>query len=94
MGFTSQGELAATTKCSSIGDRLFETMTIISEAHALYTYTVSYDGTLFALVPIPWYAPISITSFRYILTRIYRGLQIDRAFSVSSSAWSRALLSV
>ncbi|EJF63397.1 hypothetical protein DICSQDRAFT_168282 [Dichomitus squalens LYAD-421 SS1] len=32
----------------------FETITVISEAHALYTYSVSYSGTLFALVPLPW----------------------------------------
>ena len=60
--------MATTEKYSSTDDRLFETMTIISEAHALYTYTVSYDGTLFALVPIPWYDPVLITSLSYFLT--------------------------
>ncbi|TBU47764.1 hypothetical protein BD309DRAFT_913167 [Dichomitus squalens] len=35
-------------------NRAFETITVISEAHALYTYSVSYSGTLFALVPLPW----------------------------------------
>ncbi|KAI1789592.1 hypothetical protein LXA43DRAFT_558254 [Ganoderma leucocontextum] len=33
---------------------LLETLTMIFEACSLYTYSVSYSGTLFALVPIPW----------------------------------------
>ncbi|TBU62340.1 hypothetical protein BD310DRAFT_946003 [Dichomitus squalens] len=37
-----------------VSNRAFETITVISEAHALYTYSVSYSGTLFALVPLPW----------------------------------------
>lgn len=51
-----------------LGDRLIETLTMVFEACNLYTYSVSYNGTLFALVPIPWCVHDSTICHSLLLT--------------------------
>ncbi|PIL22562.1 hypothetical protein GSI_15251 [Ganoderma sinense ZZ0214-1] len=68
---------------------LLETLTMIFEASSLYTYSVSYNGTLFALVPIPWSFQIerAFSVLRRAHTTIGKTILVSTNRDRSSGHW-------
>ncbi|KAM5535059.1 hypothetical protein V8D89_011287 [Ganoderma adspersum] len=65
---------------------LLETLTMIFEACNLYTYSVSYNGTLFALVPIPWSFQIE-RAFSYAVVYGVQMFYVERIRQLGRRYW-------